>query len=458
MVEVLLRIARTSQEKHLQSVSELAISDIGLGTGDRKTRRPQSWAQRLALSPRWFLCILFAAALVFALKTTLAFRTFGTSDIVTWNQDLQKLDTEGWQALYRDGVDSVSPSGASYHYVQVFSHPPFMLHVIPLWGWLARHTGLALGFWVRLTCSLADLGTLLLLCLFRAKLPELRIQPAGLLLFAMSPILFMISGFHGNSDPIMMFLVLLSIYFMEIRKQSGWSAAILGLAMGIKVVAVIFAPALLFFNPTIREKLRFLLVTMGVVAVGAFPYVLQNPFLIVQRLSHYSGQPQVWGWSSIASAFADSTRYHWIADAFTSYGKVLLLLMLVVLSIAMNRDKGRWALFSQCGLLAFFFIFFIPGFGVQYLAWLVPWIVVLNVWVIALYSVSAGAFLAAVYTHWCRGFPWDYANAFEVPVWSKPGLLLGLLCWFMTGVVLLLFAETWLRWRTASRKAFESFK
>jgi hypothetical protein len=251
-----------------------------------------------------------------------------------------------------------------------------------------------------------------------------------------------------------MFLILLSIYFTEVRKQSGWSAVILGLAMGIKVVAVIFAPALLFFNPTIREKLRFLLVTIVVVAISAFPYVLQNPFLILQRLSHYSGQPQVWGWSFIASAFADSSRYHWISDAFTSYGKVSLLFMLVVLSIAMNRRRAHWTLFSQCGLVAFFFIFFIPGFGVQYLAWLSPWIVVLNVSVIALYSLSAGAFLAAVYTHWCRGFPWDFANAFEVPVWSKLGLLLGLVCWFMTGIVLLLFADTWLKWRTASKKAF----
>ena len=406
--------------------------------------QPQTWAQRLALSRQWLLCIALTAMLVFGLKATLALRTLGTNDIVTWKQDLEKVDTEGWEALYRDGVDSVSPAGKSYHHVQVFSHPPFMLHVLPVWRGLASITGLPLEFWVRITCSVADLGSLLLLCLFRARMPELRIRPVALLLFAASPILLLISGFHGNSDPIMMFFVLLSVYLMEIRNLPALSGAILALAMGIKVVAVIFAVALLFFAPTIRGKVRFSLATAGVVAASAFPYIVQNPLLILQRLSHYSSQPMLWGWSFITMTFADSPRYHWISDGFMNYGKACLLLMLAVLSIMMNRRRGRFPLLMQCGLLAFFFVFFTPGFGVQYLAWLAPWTVVLSASAITIYNLTAGTFLAAVYTHWCRGFPWYYANAYEVPVWSSLGVLLGLACWFMTGVLLLLFVDAWL--------------
>jgi len=418
-------------------------------TGTLETRDSrQRLVERLALSPRWFLFIALTAALAFGLKTTLALRTMGTSDIVTWKQDLKKVDTEGWEALYRDGVDSVAPSGESYHHVQVFSHPPFMLHVLPVWRWLAWATGRPLEFWVRLTCSVADQGSLLLLCLFRARLPGLRIQPAALLLFAASPILVLISGFHGNSDPIMMFFVLLSIYCMEIKKQPALSGVSLGLAMGIKVVAVIFAAALLFFNPTLRDKLRFSLATIGVVLASALPYVIQNPSLILHRLSQYNSQPMLWGWSFVTAAFADSPRYHWIYDGFMNYGKGVLLLMLVMLPIMMNWRGIRWSLLAQCGLLAFFFLFFIPGFAVQYLAWLAPWAVVLGTFPFAFHNLTAGAFLAVVYTHWCRGFPWYYANAFEVPVWSRLGLFLGLTCWFLTGVILLLFADAWVKWNS----------
>ena len=274
--------------------------------------------------------------LVFGRKATLAFRTMGTNDIVTWKQDLEKLGTEGWEALYRDGVNSVSPAGKSYHHVQVFSHPPFMLHVLPVWQGLASFTGLPLEFWGADNCSVADLGSLLLLCLCRARMPELRIRPVALFLFAASPILLLISGFHGNSDPIMMFFVLLSVYFMDVRKQPALSGAILALAMGIKVAALIFAAALLFFNRTNRDKARFFLATTGVVAASAFPYVFQNPFLILQRLSHRSSQPMLWGWSFITMTFADSSRYRWISDGFTHYGKAGLLAMLFVLS---NHDE-----------------------------------------------------------------------------------------------------------------------
>ena len=126
--------------------------------GDFQDFGPKTWAQQFGLSRQWFLCIALTAMVVFGLKTTLALRTMGTNDIVTFKQDFEKVDADGWEALYRDGVDSVSPDGKSYHHVQVFSHPPFMLHVLPVWRGLASLTGLPLEFWVRLTCSLADLG------------------------------------------------------------------------------------------------------------------------------------------------------------------------------------------------------------------------------------------------------------------------------------------------------------
>ena len=287
----------------------------------------------------------------------------------------------------------------------------------------------------------------MLLCLFRARMPGLHIQPFGLFLFAASPILLLISGFHGNSDPIMMFFVLLSLYFMEVRQMPAVSGAVLGLAMGIKIAAIIFAAALLFSNRNNRDRLRFILATAGAIVVSSFPYIVQNPLLILQRLSHYSSLPMQWGWPLLLATFADSPRYHWISDAYMNYGKASLLVMLLVLSIMMNRRRARLPLLMQCGVLAFFFVSFTPGFGVQYLAWLTPWTVVVGSSAVALYNLTAGTFLTVVYTHWCRGFPWYYANAYETPVWSSPGLLLGLACWFMTGVLLLLLVDAWLKWK-----------
>ena len=60
-----------------------------------------------------------------------------------------------------------------------------------------------------------------------------------------------------------------------------------------------------------------------------------------------------------------------------------------------------------------FLIFFVrtPGFGVQYLAWLVPTTIFLSLRGALAYNVLAGGFLCSIYTHWCAGFPWNVANS-----------------------------------------------
>ena len=48
---------------------------------------------------------------------------------------------------------------------------------------------------------------------------------ARVLLLAVAPISIMVSGFHGNTDPLMVFLVLLSVYLLEARR-STWRAGV----------------------------------------------------------------------------------------------------------------------------------------------------------------------------------------------------------------------------------------
>jgi uncharacterized membrane protein len=68
-----------------------------------------------------------------------------------------------------------------------------------------------------------------------------------LLLFAICPTSILISGFHGNTDPVMIFFVLLSIYFIE-RLSAAWLAGLaFGMALNIKIVPIILIPAIFFY-------------------------------------------------------------------------------------------------------------------------------------------------------------------------------------------------------------------
>src|SRR5206468_3066564 len=82
----------------------------------------------------------------------LALNTYGTNDVVTWEQNLAKLQAKGALALYEEGVHSFSPSGQPYEQ-QVFVHPPFIIHVLKLWAYATAVTNLPLRFWLRFTCS-----------------------------------------------------------------------------------------------------------------------------------------------------------------------------------------------------------------------------------------------------------------------------------------------------------------
>ena len=52
----------------------------------------------------------------------------------------------------------------------------------------------------------------------------------------------MISGFHGNTDPLMIAPLLLSVYLIEADAPSWIAGAAMGLATNVKVVPVVLLP------------------------------------------------------------------------------------------------------------------------------------------------------------------------------------------------------------------------
>ena len=83
----------------------------------------------------------------------------------------------------------------------------------------------------------------------------------------------------------------------------------------------------------------------------------------------------------------------------------------------MNRKRPSPHLFLQFGAVAFLFMFLTPGFGAQYLCWLVPWIVALGWRPAVIYFATSGAYLIAVY------------SCVSLRVGCDCYLYLGLVCW-----------------------------
>src|SRR5581483_7561229 len=86
-----------------------------------------------------------------------------------------------------------------YRSVEIFNHPPFMVHVLRLLGWIASATRLPFPLVLRLPGIAADAASVWMV----ARLLGPRPSPVRLIALALSPVALMISGFHGNTDPVM---------------------------------------------------------------------------------------------------------------------------------------------------------------------------------------------------------------------------------------------------------------
>ena len=78
---------------------------------------------------------------------------------------------------------------------------------------LLEASGITFPFLLRLPGIVADFVVVLVLLQIRENDPRLRLPTWTLVLFALSPLSIMVSGYHGNTDPVMVMLLLFSVYF-----------------------------------------------------------------------------------------------------------------------------------------------------------------------------------------------------------------------------------------------------
>ena len=392
---------------------------------------------------------MLLALAAFLLKTVIALTTYGSTDVLIFETDVAKMRRDGGLALYRDGISTEWCGQIEQRACPRFNHPPFMIHVLEGWAFLAHISGLPFRFWLRFTCAVADLGSFALLArLLRRRLsgPEIRV---ALLWFAASPIAILISGFHGNTDPILMFFVLLAIDLVEGQRPAWLAGVALGVATAVKVLPVLLAPAAVLSLPGTRRRLEFCVGAGAAFLVGSVPFLLASPELVVTRVFGYSSQSGSWGLSLLALILRENAGLSSLDDLYGRYGKILSFCLVVGASLWPRPLSRRSALFIRAGFLMFLFVSVIPGFGVQYLVWLVPWVVGLGFGPTAAYHIAATAFLVAYYSTAAGEFPWYLANSLARPAWSGTVLGLGLICWVVVCSIALMYGRRLMAMRAA---------
>jgi 4-amino-4-deoxy-L-arabinose transferase-like glycosyltransferase len=372
--------------------------------------------------------VLALALLALGLKMIIAARTYGTNDIRHWTDFVNGVADRGPVGIY----------GITFER-SFYNHPPVIGYFLQLVD-IGRHHGIGIGFSIRSVASLADVFSALLIFEILRRRRSLREAGWAAALMAVSPVLFVISGFHGNTDPIFVLFTLLALHLLADRNKPLAAGLSMGIAIGIKIVPVVAIPALLvlaLFQGR-RSLLRFGAGFTGAVAVSWLPALLAHGQAVREHVLGYAGSGiSQWGLIQIGHWFDDPG---W-ADFLTGSGRFPVVLLCALAPAALVWRRPAMAA-EAVGLSLVGFLFLSPAFGCQYLVWAMAAAYLLNFGWATVYNLGAGLVLFKIYTRWAHGFPWNHAD-----YWGLVGIeLIGaLLLWGCLGILAVLGVRRILR-------------
>jgi hypothetical protein len=243
--------------------------------------------------------------------------------------------------------------------------------------------------------------------------------------------------------------VLLSIYLIQGRRPAWLAGVALGMASSFKILPVLLALAALLALPGTRRRVEFSAGAVVAFFAGSLPFLVAAPGLVLARVFGYRSQFGTWELSLLALVSQGGPRTAWLYDAYARSGKILSVCLVLGASL-WPRPREPKFLLLQIGFLMFVLVSSVPGFGVQYLAWLVPWVVVLGLGATAAYYTAGAALLVAYYITAAGRFPWYLANSLEHPAWNGRTISLGLICWVVVCRITLIYARRLLASRADS--------
>ncbi len=376
---------------------------------------------------------LLLCAFGIAVRLALIATTFGTNDAIFWS---------AWARL----VGQAGISGA-YAYSQMVNHPPLALALVRITDAIAAASGIVFTDVFRLVQVAAD--TLSAFALYRIGSRAGREWGQSLALFVLlSPAAAFVSGFHCNSDPLMVALVAFAAMLaIEARYRSA--AVALALAAGIKVVPVLAVPIFLASIPREVRK-RFLGTFVLAASIIYLPAVIAGGPVVIRNIFGYAGGlPYEWGIPGVAFGASHAfpsmkPQFLAVMTLYNRYGRLAVYAAIVIVIVLAFQSRAAASASGAVGdrsghrntALQFTAILFMamfalaPGFGVQYLAWLIPVIPFALPWRWAIaVNAATSLFLFITYTVWSGGWPWWFADIARPGRYRYVAAIAGYLMW-----------------------------
>jgi hypothetical protein len=345
-----------------------------------------------------------AAGIALLLKLFIAFNTLGTNDVIRFYQFADALTRFGLQQTYQDAA---------------FNHPPLVAYYLTAIFRLGHHplvqaAGISFPFLLRLPGIVADFVVVCLFLRLRKQEAHLRLPLWSLLVLALSPVSIMVSGFHGNTDPVMVLLLVLAAY-SGMRNRPIWCGIFLALSCQIKVIPVLLLPIFFFFWSHRRRLCPFILSLFATTLTLWSEPLFHFPLVFLKNVFGYGSFWGIWGvtywlrqtgWSEFSRAdFSDLSTAQ---DLIGTLLKLLIVAAVVILAWRRRRLANDLGLITSLALAWLIFFVFSPGIGAQYLVWVAPFLLLFSPQFYACFTAASTLFLFFFYNTISGGLPWYY--------------------------------------------------
>jgi hypothetical protein len=364
--------------------------------------------------PGLWLWLLIAAGVV--LRALLVVFTQGTYDALIWKALAEGIHTHGLLEQYRLSA--------------ALNHPPLAAWIATRLLELGIVTGIPFRILFRAPTALVDLGSAALLCrILRGN--RYRWVAAGL--YAVHPVALMFSAYHGNTDSMIAFFLLLCVWSASAGRPL-MTGCLLGVSLWVKLPGILAAPALGFAFPRWRDRLAFGASLLVTGALTYIPLLVVDPEIMVRRVLSYQGLViltsagvRIWGLQNflyLTGVLPDAwqERLASVVEWWFGHSTVVLLVPLVI--FAWLRRRKREAVELGATLAGCYSIVYALSnfWSFQYLAWSVPlWFLAGGAFVLGA-TATAGTYVYAVYAFVCESplllGAWDFNGH---PQW--PGYL-----------------------------------
>jgi hypothetical protein len=349
------------------------------------------------------VCVVAFALIAAGLKVAIAYNTIGSNDTVLFYGFAKVLSEHSLEWTYQHS--------------RYFNHPPLTAYYLrAIYGlteqrW-CQDFGIHFPFLLRLPGIIADF--LVVVVLLRMSKIDLRIPAWTLVIFALSPVSVMVSGFHGNTDPVMVLWLVCAVW-MCLHHRPLLSGLFFALSCQVKIVPLLFVPAFLFYWMSQHQSRYFLISSAVSTAVLWAQPLLQFPALFVKNVLAYGSYWGLWGitYCFRLTGLQQFSRVSFF-DLDPAQNAIVIVLKVIIVTaafwLAWRAHFARGADFVKylAWTWVLFFIF-APGVSPQYLIWLAPFVLILSPTFYSYLLVSSSIFLFAFYNSTAGGLPWSIA-------------------------------------------------